>query len=73
MLLLLHALIGTEDDAPRNAMPQFSRLSTAMEELDRAYSETKPTPDELVAYIEDAGGVEGLYDLARLTGPDTNP
>jgi hypothetical protein len=71
-LLILHALIGTEDDAPRNALPQFSRLTSALEIVENAFHGVKPVPkvDDLVVFIRDAGGVGGLYDLSRVGASD---
>lgn len=65
-LLLLHALLGREDDLPRNSIKHFSKLASALEEIDRAFTGTKPEIEDVIQYIEDAGGVGGLYDLARL-------
>ena len=67
-LLILHALLGKEDDMPKSALPQFSRLTSALEEIEHAFEGIKPDPtvDELIEFIQDAGGVGGLYDLKRI-------
>ncbi len=67
-LLILHALVGTEDDAPRNALPQFSKLTSALEVVENAFHGVKPVPkvDDLIHFFQDAGGVGGLYDLSRV-------
>lgn len=65
-LLLLHALLGQEDNLQSNTLPQFSRLTSVLEEIDRAFEGTKPGPEGIIDFIRDGGGVEGLYDLARL-------
>ncbi len=69
-LLILHALVGTEDDAPRNALPQFSKLTSALEVVENAFHGVKPSPkvDDLIDFIQDSGGVGGLYDLSRVGG-----
>lgn len=65
-LLLLHALLGREEDLPKNAIEHFSKLASALEEIDRAFQDIRPTLEEIIDFVEDAGGVAGLYDLARL-------
>ncbi len=65
-LLLLHALLGREDDLPRNAIKQFSKLTSALEEFARAFHDSNPNTGVIVVFIEDAGGVAGLYDLSRI-------
>lgn len=65
-LLLLHALIGREDDNPPDALPQFSKLTSALEEIDRAFKDTGPSIEDLFEFIRDSGGVGGLYDLSRI-------
>ena len=67
-LLILHALLGKEDDMPKSALPQFSRLTSALEEIEHAFKGVKPDPtvNELIVFIQDAGGVGGLYDLSRI-------
>jgi hypothetical protein len=71
-LLILHALIGIEDDAPRNALPQFSKLTSALEVIDNAFQGVKPVPkvDDIIDFIQQAGGVGGLYDLSRVGASD---
>ena len=70
-LLILHAIIGTEDEAPRNALPQFSRLTSALEVIENAFHGMKPPKvDDLIDFIRDAGGVGGLYDLSRVGASD---
>lgn len=68
-LFLLHALVGAEDEAPREALPQFSKLTSALEEIDRAFASVKPSVDDIALYIRDCGGVGGLYDLSRVGDP----
>lgn len=72
LLLLLHLLISTEDEAPRNALPQFSKLTSALEVIEGAFHSVKPVPkvDDLVDFIQQAGGVGGLYDLSRVGASD---
>ncbi len=65
-LLILHALLGREEDLPKNAIKHFSKLASALEEIDRAFQGIRPTLEEVTGFVEDAGGVAGLYDLARL-------
>ncbi len=67
-LFLLHAVLGKEDDAAVNALPQFSKMVSALEIIDHTYANVKPIPkvDELIDYIKDAGGIAGLYDLSRV-------
>lgn len=67
-LLILHALLGQEDDAPRNAICQFSKMVRALELIEHTYADVRPIPkvDELIDYIKDAGGIGGLYDLSRV-------
>ena len=64
-LILLHALLGREDDLPRNAIKQFSKLTSALEEIDDKFQKTDPTAEEIVAFIQTNGGILGLYDLKR--------
>ncbi len=64
-LLLLHALLGREDDLPRNAVKQFSKLTSALEEVDDRFRKADPSADEIVAFIQIKGGILGLYDLKR--------
>lgn len=69
-LLILHTLVGSEDDAPRNALPQFSKMVSALEVMEDAFHGVKPAPkvDDLIEFIKQAGGVGGLYDLSRVGG-----
>ncbi len=71
-LLILHALLGREEDLPKNAVKHFSKLASALEEIDRAFQDTRPTLEEIIDFVEDAGGVAGLYDLARLGTADSD-
>jgi hypothetical protein len=63
--LLLHALLGREDDLPRNAVKRFSKLTSALEEIDDRFRKADPTAEEIVAFIQIKGGILGLYDLKR--------
>jgi len=67
-LLLLHAVLGKEENAALSALPQFSKMVSALEIIDHTYADVKPIPkvDELIDYIKDAGGIAGLYDLSRV-------
>ena len=66
-LHLLHALIGTEDNAPRN-LAQYTKLTTALEFISSTFDGVKPLPsvDTIVAVIIDSGGIDGMYDLMKV-------
>ena len=65
-LKLLHCLLGREEDLPRNAVKQFSKLVAALEQIDKAFHGTNPTVDEITDFFVDSGGVAGLYELSRI-------
>jgi hypothetical protein len=67
--------LGREDDLPRNAVKQFSKLTSALEEIDMAFHDANPNAVDIVEFIGDAGGVAGLYDLSRIgnTNGDNHP
>jgi hypothetical protein len=64
-LSTLHSLVGSDDN---NALPQLSKLTTALEEIDKAFHCIKPVPkvDDLIDFIKDAGGVAGLFELSKV-------
>jgi hypothetical protein len=43
-----------------------------LEEIDRAFHDANPEADEIIEFIEDAGGVAGLYDLSRIGNTNGN-
>ena len=44
--------------------------ATGFELVARAFDGQSPSSEDIVAYIQDAGGVLGLYDLSRLASVD---
>lgn len=72
-LLLLHALIGRADRI--KALPQLSKLAGALEEIDRAFAseEGDPTVEELIEFIQENGGITGLYENSGKGGKNESP
>jgi hypothetical protein len=50
----------------------FQQADDVLEEIDRAFRDANPEADEIIEFIEDAGGVAGLYDLSRIGNTNGN-
>lgn len=70
---VLHGLLNKELVAPLQYRPAYTRMTVTLERLDEEFKDVSTvTLDDVIAFIKDRGGVEGIYrDSLKPRSPES--